>query len=57
MRALSTAYAALGRLHSQLDEDQAARAAFAQAAAIVREIAANVHDENLRATFLDCSGA
>jgi tetratricopeptide (TPR) repeat protein len=46
-------YAALGRLHSQLDEDQAARAAFAQAAAIVREIAANVHDEKLRATFLD----
>jgi tetratricopeptide (TPR) repeat protein len=46
-------YAALGRLHSQLHEDQAARAAFAQAAAIVREIAANVHDEKLRATFVN----
>ena len=46
-------YAALGRLHSQLDEDRAARAAFAQAAAIVRQIAGNVHDEQLRGTFLN----
>jgi tetratricopeptide (TPR) repeat protein len=46
-------YAALGRLHSQLDEDRAARAAFAQAGAIVRQIAGSVYDEQLRATFLN----
>lgn len=46
-------YAALGRLHSRSGEDQAARASFAQAAAIVRQIAASVNDEKLRATFLN----
>jgi tetratricopeptide (TPR) repeat protein len=46
-------YAALGRLHSQLRNRQAARDAFAQAAAIINQIAANVHDEKLRVTFLN----
>jgi tetratricopeptide (TPR) repeat protein len=45
-------YAALGRVRLQLGDNQAARAAFAQAAAIVQKIAANVNDEDLRATFL-----
>jgi len=46
-------YAALDRLHSQLDEDRAGRADFAQAGAIVGQIADNVHDGQLRATFLN----
>jgi tetratricopeptide (TPR) repeat protein len=46
-------YAALGRLRLQTGHDQAAREAFAQAAAIVNHIAANVDDEQLRATFLN----
>jgi tetratricopeptide (TPR) repeat protein len=46
-------YAVLGRLRRQLGDDERARGAFAQAAAIVGEIAANVRDEGLRATFLN----
>jgi tetratricopeptide (TPR) repeat protein len=46
-------YAALGRWRSRLGDKPAAREAFAQAAAIVRTIAANVTDERLRATFLN----
>jgi tetratricopeptide (TPR) repeat protein/tRNA A-37 threonylcarbamoyl transferase component Bud32 len=45
-------YAALGRLRAELGDNQAAREAFAQAAFIVNQIAANVDDEELRATFL-----
>jgi tRNA A-37 threonylcarbamoyl transferase component Bud32/tetratricopeptide (TPR) repeat protein len=46
-------YAALGRLRARLGDNQAAREAFAQAAIIVNQIAANVDDEALRATFLN----
>jgi tetratricopeptide (TPR) repeat protein len=47
------ACAALGRLRARLGHNQAAREAFAQAAIIVNQIAANVDDEELRATFLN----
>jgi tetratricopeptide (TPR) repeat protein/tRNA A-37 threonylcarbamoyl transferase component Bud32 len=46
-------YAALGRLRLQMGESALAREAFAQAAKIVEQIAANVSDENLQATFLN----
>ena len=46
-------YAALGRLRLQLDGDQSARAAFAQAAAIIDAIAASVNDQSLRSGFLN----
>jgi tetratricopeptide (TPR) repeat protein len=46
-------YAALGRLRLQLGEGQAACGAFAQAVAIVNQIAASVNDEKLRATFMN----
>jgi tetratricopeptide (TPR) repeat protein len=46
-------YAALGRLRLQLDDDQSARAAFAQAAAIIDTIAAGVNDKRLRSKFLN----
>ena len=46
-------YAVLGRLRLESGESESARAAFAQAAVIVGQIAANVSDEELRATFLD----
>ena len=46
-------YAALGRLRLQLDDDQSARAAFAQAAAIIDTIAGGVNDERLRSKFLN----
>jgi len=45
-------HAVLGRLRLQLGESQAAREAFAQGAVIAGQIAANVSDEKLRATFL-----
>jgi tRNA A-37 threonylcarbamoyl transferase component Bud32/tetratricopeptide (TPR) repeat protein len=45
-------HAVLARLRLQLGESQAARDAFAEAAGIVGQIAANVDDERLRATFL-----
>ena len=43
----------LGRLRRQMGDGESARVAFAQAAAIVGEIAANVRDDGLRATFLN----
>ena len=43
----------LGRLRRQMGDGESARGAFAQAAAIVGEIAANVRDDGLRATFLN----
>ena len=46
-------YVVLGRLRRQMGDGESARGAFAQAAAIVGEIAANVRDEELRATFLN----
>jgi tetratricopeptide (TPR) repeat protein len=46
-------YVVLGRLRRQMGDGESAREAFAQAAAIVDEIAANVRDEGLRATFLN----
>ena len=46
-------YAALGRLRLQMGESASAREAFAQAAKIVEQIAANVSDEKLQATFLN----
>ena len=46
-------YAALGRLRLQMGESQSAREAFAQAAKIVEQIAANVSDEKLQAIFLN----
>jgi tetratricopeptide (TPR) repeat protein len=45
-------HAVLGRLRRQLGDSQAAREAFAEAAAIVGRVAATVDDERLRATFL-----
>jgi tetratricopeptide (TPR) repeat protein len=45
-------YAALGRLRLQRDDDQSARVAFAQAAAIIDTIAAGVNDKRLRSKFL-----
>jgi tetratricopeptide (TPR) repeat protein len=49
-------YAVLGRLHLQLADDQSARAAFAQAAAIVDRIAAGLNDNTLRSKFLISDG-
>lgn len=46
-------YAALGRLRLLRGDSVLSRAAFAQAADIINLIAANVHDETLRATFLN----
>ncbi|MGH9962259.1 MAG: hypothetical protein ACREBC_34905, partial [Pyrinomonadaceae bacterium] len=46
-------YADLGRLHSAHGDQMAAQSAFAQAAEIVNACAANVTDDNLRATFLN----
>ncbi len=46
-------YAVLGRLQRQMGDGESAREAFAGAAAIVDEIAANVRDDGLRATFLN----
>jgi tetratricopeptide (TPR) repeat protein len=42
----------LGRVYAALRKEDAARAAWRQAASIIREIAANVSDEHLRAIFL-----
>jgi hypothetical protein len=46
-------------LKSKLGESEAARHSFAQAAEIINTCAANVTDENLRATFLfeSCPGS
>jgi tetratricopeptide (TPR) repeat protein len=46
-------YVVLGRLRRQRGDGEPARDAFAQAAAIVGEITANIRDEGLRATFLN----
>ena len=45
--------AALGRVRLQAGDAPSARQAFTEAAAIVRDIAGNVTDERLRATFLN----
>jgi hypothetical protein len=42
----------MGRLRAQLGRRNAARAAFAEAASIIRYIAENVDDERLRQIFL-----
>jgi len=47
------AWAALGRLRREIGANDAARTAFAEAATIVRSIAANVDDEALRNKFLN----
>jgi tetratricopeptide (TPR) repeat protein len=46
-------YVVLGRLRRQRGDEDSARGAFAQAAAIVGEIAANVREDGLRDTFLN----
>lgn len=46
-------YADLGRLHSERGDETAAKTAFTQAAEIVEACAANVRDDDLRATFLN----
>jgi tetratricopeptide (TPR) repeat protein len=48
-------HAALGRLRSQMGQTQAAREAFAEAAAVIKMMADNVSDERLRKTFLNSS--
>ena len=48
-------YALLGRLRVQMGDRPSAREAYKEAADIVRMIASNVTDENLRATFLGSS--
>jgi len=45
-------HADLGRLKSKLGDANAARKSFAQAAEIIKSVAASVNDESLRATFL-----
>jgi len=46
-------YAVLGRLRRQMGDGESARGAFAQAAGVVGEIAANIHEEGLRGIFLN----
>ena len=46
-------YADLGRLHRERGDEVASHAAFVQAAQIVEACAANVSDDDLRATFLN----
>ncbi|MEK6283646.1 MAG: hypothetical protein AABN95_25100, partial [Acidobacteriota bacterium] len=46
-------YADLGRLQSERGDSAAAQSAFTKAAEIVKSCAANVADDNLRATFLN----
>ena len=46
-------YVVLGRLRRQMGDGESAREAFAQAAALVGDIAANVREDELRATFLN----
>ncbi len=48
-------YAALGRLCSRMNNEQAADEAFNQATIIIEEIANSVTDEKLRSTFWDSS--
>jgi tetratricopeptide (TPR) repeat protein len=45
-------YSVLGRLHAGLGRDDAARAAFGEAASIISYIAGNIGDERLRGIFL-----
>lgn len=45
-------WAALGRLHEQSGDRQAAREAFTEAGAIIKRIAASIADEKLRNVFL-----
>jgi len=42
----------LGRLHAGLGREEAARAAYGEAASVIRHIAGNVSDERLRGIFL-----
>src|SRR5260370_1360568 len=51
------AWAALGRLRRETGADDGARSAFAEAAIILRSIAANVVDEAQRNKFLNSSAA
>jgi tetratricopeptide (TPR) repeat protein len=46
-------YAALGRLHLRSGNSHLARESFAQADELIRQIAARVDDEKLRAVFLN----
>jgi hypothetical protein len=46
-------YSILGRLQAQLGRQKAARAAFSEAASIIRDIAGNIGDERLRGIFVD----
>ncbi|HLK65082.1 MAG TPA: AAA family ATPase [Bryobacteraceae bacterium] len=46
------AHLAMGRLQAQLGRQEAARAAFAEAASVIRQIAGNIADERLRQIFL-----
>jgi tetratricopeptide (TPR) repeat protein len=46
-------YMVLGRLRRQMGDGESAREAFAQAAAVIGEIAANVREDGLRDTFLN----
>jgi tetratricopeptide (TPR) repeat protein len=45
-------HAAFGRLRARMGQTQAARDAFAQAAAIIKTMAENISDERLRMTFV-----
>jgi predicted ATPase/DNA-binding winged helix-turn-helix (wHTH) protein len=46
-------YSLLGRLQAQLGREDAARAAFSEAASVIGYVAANIGDERLRRIFLD----
>jgi tetratricopeptide (TPR) repeat protein len=46
-------YVVLGRLRRQMGDEQSSREAFAQAAAIVDAIAANIREDELHATFVN----
>jgi serine/threonine protein kinase/tetratricopeptide (TPR) repeat protein len=46
-------HAALGRLHARMGRTDAAREAFAEAAAIIQTIAGHINDDRLRTVFLN----
>jgi hypothetical protein len=48
---------AMGRLQAQLARPEAARAAFAEAASLIRYIAGNIADERLRQVLLSSAAA
>jgi hypothetical protein len=45
-------YSILGRLQAQLGREDAARAAFSEAASVIGFVAGNIGDERLRGIFL-----